>query len=175
MIARFLRNDRGSPSVEFALMLPAMLALMFGGMEAGHFAWTQHKLVKAVREGARFASRLPVEQYCDGDTAQFDADAETNIKAVTVTGGMPVSDGEASDPPAVPGLTPAKVTVTPVCAVFASGDGSGTGIYSQLGNGGPIVTVSAAGVPYPSLFEQLGVIDGGFTLAARSSAAVIGL
>lgn len=170
MIARFLRDDSGSPSVEFALILPAMLVLMFGGMEAGHFAWTQHKLVKAVREGARYASRLPVEQYCAGATAQFDTDAETNIKAVTVTGSLPAAGGEASGPPAVPGLTPAKVTVTPVCVAFVD-----TGIYSELGNAGPIVTVAASGVPYPSLFEQLGVIDGSFTLAARSSAAVIGL
>lgn len=170
MIARFLRDDRGSPSVEFALILPAMLVLMFGGMEAGHFAWTEHKLIKAVREGARFASRLPVEQYCDGATAQFDTAAEDNIKAVTITGSLPAAEGESSGPPAVPGLTAAKITVTPVCVAFVD-----TGIYSELGNAGPIVTVTASNVPYPSLFEQLGVIDGSFTLAARSSAAVIGL
>ena len=47
MSARFLRDERGSPSAEFALILPALVALMFGSFEAGNFFWTQHKLIKA--------------------------------------------------------------------------------------------------------------------------------
>jgi Flp pilus assembly protein TadG len=172
MSARFLRDEKGSPTAEFALILPALIMLMFGGFEAGNFVWTQHKLVKAVREGARFAARLPVTDYCDGATAQFDPDAEADIKAVTLTGALP----GASTNPAVPGMTLSNITVSPACAAYAvSETGSGTGIYSDLGNGGPVVTVSVAGVGYPSLFAQLAGLDGSINLAAKASAPVIGL
>ena len=166
MSVRFFRDERGSPSAEFALILPALVMLMFGGFEAGNFVWTQHKLVKAVREGARYAARLPVADYCDGATAQFDPGAEADIKAVTVTGKL--SGGGTN--PAVPGMSVDNVTVSPVCAAYVA-----TGIYSDLGEAGPIVTVSVAGVGYPSLFAQLAGLDGSITLAARASAPVIGL
>jgi hypothetical protein len=174
MSARFLRDERGSPSAEFALILPALVALMFGSFEAGNFFWTQHKLIKAVREGARYAARLPVDTYCDGATAQFDAnpEAEADIKAVTLTGKLPAEGGQI----AVPGMTTEQITVAPVCAAYAvSETGSGTGIYSDLGNGGPVVTVSVSGVGYPSLFAQLAGLDGSIDMAAKASAPVIGL
>ena len=50
-----------------------------------------------------------------------------------------------------------------------------TGIYRNLNGRGPIVTVSAQGVAYPSLFGRLGVIDPEIRMTARSSAAVTGL
>ena len=155
-------------------MLPALVMLMFGGFEAGNFVWTQHKLVKAVREGARYAARLPVETYCDGATAQFDTnpDAEADIKAVTLTGKLPAEGGQT----AVLGMTADQITVTPACAAYAAGEtGSGTGIYSDLGNGGPVITVSVSGVGYPSLFAQLAGLDGSINMAAKASAPVIGL
>jgi Flp pilus assembly protein TadG len=71
LLDRFARNTAASASVEFALMVPMLVVLLFGGAEAGHFVWTQHKLVEAVRDGARYASRLPVagtDGVCDGAT-----------------------------------------------------------------------------------------------------------
>ena len=169
MSARFLRDERGSPSAEFALILPALVALMFGGFEAGNFVWTQHKLVKAVREGARYAARLPVDSYCDVDdpsAADFDPDAEADIKAVTLTGRLPAEGGSA----AVPGMTADNISVAPDCAAYVE-----SGIYTDLGAAGPIVTVSVSGVGYPSLFAQLAGLDGSINRAAKASAPVIGL
>ena len=167
MTPRFLRDQRGSPTAEFALLLPALILLMFGGFEAGNFVWTQHKLVKAVREGARYAARLPVSSYCDGATAQFDAAAEADIKSVTLTGLLPAGDATLAP---VPGMTADDVTVSPDCAAYVE-----SGIYTDLGNAGPIVTVSVSGVGYPSLFAQLAGLDGSITLAAKASSPVIGL
>ena len=168
MSARFLRDERGSPSAEFALILPALVALMFGSFEAGNFFWTQHKLIKAVREGARYAARLPVDTYCDGATAQFDAnpEAEADIKAVTLTGKLPAEGGNV----AVPGMTADNVAVAPDCAAYVE-----SGIYTDLGAAGPIVTVSVSGVGYPSLFAQLAGLDGSIDMSAKASAPVIGL
>lgn len=175
MIRRLLPDERGAVAAEFVLLLPVMLALLFGGMEAGHFIWNQHNLVKAVREGARYASRLPVASYCDeaGATA-LSATAEQDIKGLVVTGGLPGTT-RGSGKPVVRGLSADQVAVDVACNTYATGDGTGTGIYSDLGMGGPLVTVAVRGVPYPSLFAQLGVIDGSYRLAAKSSAAVIGI
>jgi len=164
MITRFHHDRRGSAASEFALALPMMLALMFGGFEAGHFFWTEHKLVKAVRDGARYASRLPVEDLCDGNTVTMDGDVEDNIQNVTATGAL--SGGTAK----VPGWDPDDVSVTVGCEDFVA-----TGIYTGLGGAGPMVTVSTGGVAYPSLFDSLGFLDSSFQLAAQASAAVTGV
>jgi Flp pilus assembly protein TadG len=164
MIGRFLLNRKASASAEFALSLPMMLALMFGGFEAGHYFWTEHKLVKAVRDGARYASRLPVEDLCDGANVVMSTAILTNIQNVTATGTL---DGETVK---VPGWDPDDVVVTVGCQDFVA-----TGMYTGLGEAGPMITVASGTVGYPSMFEALGFIDSSFDLGARSSAAVMGI
>lgn len=164
MIGRWSRECRASASAEFALSLPMMLALMFGGFEAGHFFWTEHKLVKAVREGARYASRLPVEELCNGATVAMTDDMESNIQNVTATGVL--SGGTAK----VPGWDAADVTVTVGCQEFVA-----TGMYTGLGAAGPMITVSTGGVTYPSLFNGLGFLDSTIQMGAESSSAVMGI
>ncbi|MEE4316864.1 MAG: TadE/TadG family type IV pilus assembly protein [Erythrobacter sp.] len=161
MIVRFARDRLGSAAAEFVLTLPLMLALLFGAMEAGHFFWTQHKIVKSVRDGARFASRLEVERLCP--TA--DAALVEQIRNVTATGQF-VAGGTSK----VPGWQPATVDVAISCRSFVD-----TGIYSDLGEAGPLVTVSSGPVAYPSILGTLGFIDDTISLSAQSSAAVVGL
>ncbi|MBU2587837.1 MAG: pilus assembly protein [Alphaproteobacteria bacterium] len=160
MIRRFTRNRGGTAATEFALMLPLMLALIFGSMEAGHFFWTQHKIVKSVRDGARFASRLDVERLCAGDAALLE-----EIRNVTATGQF-----AAGGTPKVPGWDPADVVATPSCGQFVD-----TGIYADLGGQGPLITVDSGPVAYPSILSGLGFIDDTVNLSAKSSAAVMGI
>ena len=164
MIRRFLRNRGGTAAAEFVLALPMMLALLFGAMEAGHFFWTQHKIVKSVRDGARFASRLDVESLCPLPAAAPDSTLVTEIQNVTATGQF------NGGTPKVPGWLPATVDVDISCDSFVD-----TGIYSDLGRAGPLVTVSSGPVTYPSILGGLGFIDNSINLSAKSSAAVIGL
>ena len=165
MIRAFLKNRSGTAAAELVLALPMMLALMFGAMEAGHYFWTQHKIVKSVRDGARFATRLDVGALCNGATVVMSGALEDEIQNVTVTGRV-ASGGAAK----VPGWSPDSVSVTVGCQQFVD-----TGIYTDLGGAGPLVTVDSGVVRYPSLFEFLGFIDGSFGLSAQSSAAVMGL
>lgn len=150
--------------MEFVLALPFMLALLFGAMEAGHFFWTQHKIVKSVRDGARFASRLDVARLCPDPPASPDPALVAQIQNVTATGQF---DGGT---PKVPGWQPATVNVAISCESFVD-----TGIYSDLGASGPLVTVSSGAVAYPSILGSLGFIDSTLSLSARSSAAVVGI
>lgn len=161
MIRSFLTDRKGAAAAELVLALPFMFALMFGAMEAGHFFWTQHKIVKSVRDGARYATRIDVAELCPStNTSVLD-----NIRNVTATG--QVATGGAVK---VPGWNPANVQVTISCDSFV-----GTGIYSDLGRNGPLVTVSSGPVQYPSILASLGFIDNSFYLSAQSSAAVMGI
>lgn len=157
---RFLSDQSGAAAAELVLALPFMLALMAGSMEAGHYFWTQHKIVKAVRDGARYATRLDVTDLCTGD-----AQTLTDIRNVTALGQL-----APGGVPKVPGWDPANVVVTVSCDSFVD-----TGIYSDLGERGPLVTVSSNAVSYPSIFAGLGFIDSRFSLSAQSSAAVTGI
>lgn len=166
ILRQFLAEGRGAAATEFALILPMLLIVLFGGSEAGHFVWTQHKLTEAVRNGARFAARLQVNQVCDGPTSVLTGTDLNNIQLLTRTGQL--ADAQAR--PVVRGWTDSQVDVEVSCESYVA-----TGIYSDLGAAGPILTVRAENVPYPYLFGTLGSLGGSIVLNAKSSAAVIGL
>ena len=167
MIALALwRDTRGSPAVEFILVLPAVFALMFGGLEGGHYIWTQHKLVDAVRDGARFAARTPVQQLCNGATTIMTTAKRDEIRLMTRTGQLTSTSARAR----VRGWTAAQVSVTVNCQSFVA-----TGIYTDLGANGPIVTVAATNVSYPSMLKALGYLNSNIVLNAKSNAPVIGI
>lgn len=179
MIRRFALGTSGSAGAEFALILPMLVILLFGGAEAGHFVWTQHKLTEAVRDGARYASRLPVagdNGVCDGDTVTISTEQLDNVILLTRTGQL----NNTSARPVVAGWTAAQVNVSVDCDAdnFVN-----TGIYTDLGDtdgsgtadAGPLVTVVATGVAYPTLFNGLAGLGTGITLSAKSNAAVIGI
>jgi Flp pilus assembly protein TadG len=51
------RAERGVAAVEFALVLPLLMALLCGTIELGDALHTQIALIAATRDGARFGSR----------------------------------------------------------------------------------------------------------------------
>jgi Flp pilus assembly protein TadG len=56
MILRRLIRDRSASSVaEFAMVLPLLLVLLFGIIDAGRWMWTYNEAAKATQMGARFA------------------------------------------------------------------------------------------------------------------------
>lgn len=157
-LTAFIRDTRGAAAAEMALMIPLLLIIMFGGFEAGHYFYNEHKVVKAVREGARYAGRLPFTAYDCGSGA---VSMETQIKEVTRTG-QP-SGGTAR----IIGFSNDDVTVVLSCDSSFSG-----GLYNKLG-AAPKVEVEAT-VAYPSLLGQLGLLDGGLNVRAAAQAAVMG-
>ncbi len=66
---RILRkwNDRGSTAVEFALILPILMALVFGMIDFGRLLYTQEVLNNAVREGARVGIKLKIVPVSDSE------------------------------------------------------------------------------------------------------------
>jgi len=54
---RKLSKDRsGAIAVEFAMIAPVMVAMLYGLMEAGRYYWTQQSLDFAVQEASRYAA-----------------------------------------------------------------------------------------------------------------------
>ena len=165
-IRAILKDCSGGAAAELVLMLPIMLVLLFGAVELGYYFYSEHQVVKGVRDGARYGSRQSfVVANCNGGSAStLPGDIETAIKEVTRTGF--VSGGNAR----VPGWVNSDVTVTLTCP----GTAITTGIYEGADNA-PQVNVSAS-VDYASLFGDLGFINfTGKKLNAKQQSAVMGL
>lgn len=166
-LAQFRRISGASAAAEFALILPLLVMLLFGGLEAGYYLWSEHKVIKAVRDGARFAGRQQFSIFdCDAG-AITDSLVVANIKNVTRTGTI-----DASAAPVVPGWDDNATEVDIDVTCVSSSDIAG--IYSDEASGAPIVTVSAK-VPYPTLFGPIALGLNDTDLNASAQAAVMGL
>jgi Flp pilus assembly protein TadG len=162
-VIRGLPHDAsGSAAAEMALILPLLLILVLGTLEAGNLMWSQHKVTKAVRDGARYAARQNIALL---NCSTKDATVEANIKLLTRTGQL----ASTTIQPKIVGWSDDGVTVTVTCNATYSG-----GIYSTLSGGAPVVTV-AASPDYRSLLGRLGLFSVGGKLRAEAKAPVMGI
>lgn len=58
---RGLGAEHGAIAVEFALILPVLLLLVFGVIDFGHAWYMNHVLQNSCREGARYATRYQTD------------------------------------------------------------------------------------------------------------------
>ena len=111
MKKRFLKSERGQAMVEFALVLPVLLALLCGIIDFGWLYYNQITLNNAAREGARYA----VIHY--DPAADWRASAESRMMADMV--GVKNAVAIVSDP--VEQKITASVTAdTPILTGFSS-------------------------------------------------------
>ena len=152
-----------------ALVAPLLITIMFGSLELGKFFLDEHVVVKAVREGARFAARQSfVNMPCGGAAAN-----EAQIKNVVRYGKTVVT---SADKPRLQYWTnPATITVAIACYDNSGAGGARTyrGIYADRATV-PHVTVSAS-VPYQPLAGAFGFSGIGLTLNASNQASVSGI
>lgn len=80
-------DRRGAALVEFAVVLPVILTLIFGTIEIGRSMQASTILNAAVREGGRLASMDFAENVGDGETAN--AKVERDIKNFISASGLP--------------------------------------------------------------------------------------
>ena len=167
-LRRLASDTRASSAVEMALVTPFLLVLVCSFVEAGNFVMNEHGLVKAVRDGARFAARQDFSNYT-GCSGQPGGTVVTDTQEVVIHGYRSGGTGYLT-----PNIAAANITVATSCALNAGGQTMQGGIYGARANGGQIVTVSAS-VPYRFMIGAFGFTGAGFNLNAASQAAVTGL
>ena len=174
---RLLRDERGAAAAEMALILPLLLTIMFGSMELGNYFMNEHSLVKAVRDGARFAARQSFTNYagCSGTPG---GTVETSTQNVVMNGYL--SGGTLI----TPNIQAADIDVEQSCAATAGGEDmlgiyrdrfSGTCNGSAAGGCAHIVTVTAAVSYRPVIAQAFGFSGIDILLNASSQAAVAGV
>ena len=163
--ALFADRD-GSAAVEMALVLPFLLVLMCGAVEAGNYFLSEHAVDKAVRDAARYAARLPMTDYTGCSVPSAGA-AEQQTQRVARFG-----DPDGTGNARLVGWTADSMTTVTIACDDTSSYGT-AGLYTDFPNGAPVVTVSAS-VPYKTFFGVLGLGAATLNLNAQSQAAVIG-
>jgi hypothetical protein len=95
---RAAQRDRGAAAVEFALLLPLLLLLVFGIIDFGRMLNAEILISEAAREGARAAALAGT--------------GEASARIGVVTQGMPVSVSVSGCPSTPDPTADATVTVT---------------------------------------------------------------
>lgn len=164
-VGRFLRARSGSAAVEFALVLPIFLAMLFGALELGNYMNQMSLLEKGLRAGAMYAAR---SEDLDGGSLTLSSATEDAVAELTARGTLDNSGNFVppgwSDCGSVPYSS--CLTITPL---------NRTG--SENGQNVSITVVKLnASVPYAPLFPG-GLPFFGFTtmtLSAHHEQAWIG-
>lgn len=155
----FLRNCKGNAAAEMGLMLPLLTLLLFGGIEMSNFFWTEHQVIKSVRNGTRFAARQDTSNFACGANSLGTADAA--VRNLIRTG---TTDGSGS--PVVRDWTDGASTITIEVECDTGSTYSNAGIYADMsGTGSPSLSSATrvkidVEVPFPSLFGSFGFFDG---------------
>ena len=171
MKSRFHLDRRGAAGAEMALVLPLLLALLFGSIELGNYFRSEHILLKGVRSGAVYAARqdITINYDCSAGTPTVPADVTNNTRTLVRTGSLGGSDDLL--PLWNDGSTEFSVEVD--CETAAGGTNLG-GIYLVNGSNVPVITVTAD-LPYQSVLGTLGLSSPSLRLQAAQQAAATGI
>jgi len=92
------KRRRGVAAVEFALVAPVMILLVFGMMDVGRALMVQHLLTNAARDGARAATLDgSTADDVESQVAQYLADSSVRGATVTVAPN-PLDSAGSGDP-----------------------------------------------------------------------------
>lgn len=163
---RSLSDRRGAAAAEMALVTPLLLIILVGSVELGSYFYNEHILVKAVRDGARYAARQNFSYYgCSGaPTGTVVAETRALVRTTLLSGG---SDR-------FPDVEDGDITLTSSCKATQGGQAM-TGIYRGRSAGAPIVKVSALVDYKPIIGGGFGFSGIGFHMKAEQEAAVMGI
>jgi hypothetical protein len=168
---RLLADRTAAAAAELVLLLPLATLMLFVTVEAGHFMYTEHEVLKSVRDAARWASRQPLSAFgCTAATGETPiTSSDPNLGAMRDNISSLARYGELSTnaPLVVSGWQDSQVSVSYSCVA------QNTGIYVNDGYA-PIITVT--GTPnYPSLFGSMAAFPASRKLYATQHAAVVGI
>lgn len=129
--------DRGAAAVEFALVLPLLLLLVFGIIDFGRALNAQVTITQAAREGARLVA---LNQPNVVIRTQQAATGLSGVKVTVVTACPPPPPPGTPPPPNTDAVVNVSYTFT-----FVTPVGAIAGLFISSGLGSPI-TLTAQGV-----------------------------
>jgi hypothetical protein len=156
-----------------AMVTPLLLILMFGSVELGNYFWNEHTLLKAVRDGARFAARQGFSNFNTCSSSGTDLSSSTvglDTKKVVQKGSL-----DGSQPDLLPNWSTATFRLTATCDTTQIGGQDMSGLYRNNPNGWTKVAVETTLTYRPVLAVALGFSGVSYQLYAQSQAAVTGL
>ena len=148
------------------MVTPLLLTIMFGATELGRFFWSEHQLIKAVRDASIWASRQPIDNFTCPSTvnANVASDVRDLVRTGVLSGGTDRLANWSSGG--------ASINVTMTCVTTAGGT-TLSGIYTANFGQVPVLTITAT-LPYNSIMNGFG-LDKTFTMVATQQAAVMGV
>ena len=189
LLAALRASRSGAAAAEMAIIAPLLLVILFGSVELGNYFYNEHKLLKGVRDGARYAARQQFSNYaaCTGSvpTSGTPGTVYENTKLIVRTGKLSTTEsdllanwgGVAASCTGNPASGCFEVTMscTPDLDDITSGNTLALGGIYTNSTGAPTVVVNARLPYYSVLGTTLGLNSLGIYLNARQSAAVAGL
>jgi len=140
--------SRGAAIVEFAIVLPVLLILLFGITELGRALYQQNTLYKAVQNGARYLARVNGVISVEGDSSSVPPILPCGANDTAIWGSYVdkaknlVAYGSGSSP-LLPNLEPDIVMIGLTAKTLTQADGTEEPLC--------IVSVSAE-VPFAGIF-----------------------
>jgi len=165
-LRRLLGSNGGAAAAEMALVTPLLLIIMAGGLEVGNYFMDEHRLVKAVRDGARYAARKDFTYFAT-------CDASPGGTVVTDTQNLVRTSYLANGTDQLSNWSGGTINVTTRCST-GSGSVIYAGIYKGMASGARKVEISAS-VTYLPVLAPFGINLIGSTLNAKQEAAVSGV
>ncbi|QIK95674.1 pilus assembly protein [Sphingomonas sp. HDW15A] len=166
-LSKMLRDRGGSAAVEMVMVTPLLLTIMFGATELGRYFWSEHQLIKAVRDASIWASRQTIDNF----------NCATSTVSTTVTNATRnlVKTGVASGGTnRLPNWSNAGASITlSLNCVTAAGGTTLAGIYTANAGKVPVLTITAT-LPYNSIMHGFG-LNRTFTMQASQQTAVMGV
>lgn len=162
-----LYGQNGAAAAEMALVLPLLMTIMLGSVELGSYFYNEHILMKAVRDGARYAARQNFNHYdaCSGEpTGTVVSETRALVRTSLLAGGAD----------RFPDIEDGDITLDMSCETAPDGEII-SGIYRGRVTGAPVVTVTASVDYTPVIGAAFGFSGVGFKLNATEEAAVMGL
>ncbi len=147
---RFFRDSRGIAAVEFAIVLPFLMVMLFGMIEIGRALYHYHAVTKSIRDATRYLTR--VDMSCGGAGTGPLANYLDTAADETVARNLAIS-GDVSTPAAASDYLLAHwtdtttITGTVNCVNNAN---QFAGVYNGVDNI-PVITLSA-NVPFDFLW-----------------------
>jgi Flp pilus assembly protein TadG len=97
---KFLRRQRGSMAVEFGILVPVFVLLIFGIVDFGHAWYMKMEVTSASREGARYGTR-----FYDQDTTPYNLNPSISTWVTNAYTSLLPSNANLQVTPAGPGYS----------------------------------------------------------------------